>query len=150
MLPTDFAPVWKSDSAAVRSSACSTAPDLRILHFPANSRFGAESASSLTKPSRPALAPGLQHQHVPEQILPVAAAVDVLLPEPANDFVVQQCGIAQAVFVEQGLSPVAQRPAQPFAQRNAKSHFRPFDKFSRNMPVQQLPENPLCSAVAHL
>src|SRR5204863_7744028 len=99
MLTIGFARVWKSDSAATRSNACSPARALRTLHFPANSRFGAPSASSRTERSGPALAPSLEHQHIPEQILPVTAAVEVLLPEPANDFVVQQCGIAQPVFV---------------------------------------------------
>src|SRR5271166_6655696 len=98
MLTIGFARVWKSDSAAARSNACSPARALRTLHFPANSRFGAQSASRI-EISCPALAPGLQHQHVPEQILPIAAAVEMLLPESANDLRIQQRGITQPLFV---------------------------------------------------
>ena len=78
---TVSARAWKSDSAAMRSSACSCAQDLKTSHFTANNRFGALSASNPTERLCPALAPGFQHQYVPEQILPVAAAFEMLAPK---------------------------------------------------------------------
>ncbi len=74
----------------------------------------------------------------------------MLLPESANDLRIQQRGITQPLVVQQGLGPIAQRPAQPFAQRNTKSHLRPFDERAWNVPVQHLPQNPFCGVVTDL
>src|SRR6516164_5396511 len=150
MLTIGSARAWKSDSAAARSNACSRAQDLKTLRFPKNHRFGAPSASKRIERLGPALAPGFEHQNIPEQILPIAAAVEMLLPELANDLRIQQRGITQPLFVQQSLGPIAQRPTQPFAQRNAKSHLRPLDERAWHVPVQDLPQNPFCGVIPHL
>src|SRR5690242_5054341 len=115
MPTTGSAHAWKSDSGGARSNVCLCTQDSKTLRFPTNSHFGAPSASNRTKRSGPTLAPGLKHQHVPKQILPIAAAVEMLLPESANQLRIQQCGVTQPLFVQQRLGPIAQRPAQPFA-----------------------------------
>src|ERR1700691_2448201 len=88
------------------------------------------------RPSRPALAPRFQHQHVPDEILPIARAAEVLMPVTADHRGIEQARLAQPLFVEQRLGPLAQRTAQPFAERNAKAHLRAFDQLRRNMTVE--------------
>src|ERR1700733_10708806 len=86
----------------------------------------------------PALAPRFQHQHIPNEILPIARAVEVLLPVTPHHRGIEQPRFAQALFVEQRLGPVAQRSAQPFAERNAEAHLRPLDQGGRDVTIEEL------------
>src|SRR5690348_11116791 len=124
---TAFVRDWKSAFGEAKSSACWSKQALEISYFPIVHRSGARSALDRPEKLGPAFTPGFQHQNVPKQILPVAAALEMLLPVPANHIVVQQCGVSQTVFIQQRFGPVAQWTAQPFAQRNTESHFRPLD-----------------------
>src|SRR6185312_8501121 len=57
--------------------------------------------------------PGLEHQHAPQGVLPVASAVQVFLPLPPDRRRVEITFLEQAALIEQGFRPIAQRAAQP-------------------------------------
>src|ERR1700728_553829 len=59
----------------------------------------AKSCPMRTSP--PALAPRLQHKHVPEQILPIAPPIEMLLPIAAHHRVVEQSCVAEPLLVQQ-------------------------------------------------
>src|ERR1700761_2961047 len=84
----------------------------------------------------PALAPGLEHQDVPQEVLPVAAAGQMFVPASTDQLRVEQAALPKPLLREQVLRPVAQRPLQPFRKRNAETHLGPFDQLPRHMPVE--------------
>src|SRR5690349_4377658 len=62
------------------------------------------------------------HQHVPQRVLQVAAAVQVLLPGRADDRGVEVALVGERPGAEQVLGPRAQGSAQPRADRDAEPH----------------------------
>ena len=48
------------------------------------------------------------------------------------------------------LGPVAQRSAQPFAERHAEAHLRPLDQRARHMAIEHLAQRPFALPVADL
>src|SRR5438445_9580544 len=75
-------------------------------------------------------------------MLRVSFAGEVLVPFLSNGRGREETFLTQSFSIEQLLPPIAQRSAQPRVDRNAESHFRPLDQFSRDMFVEHLAQQP--------
>src|SRR5262245_28026616 len=84
------------------------------------------------------LQPCLEHQYVPELVLPVAPTAQMLVPFLPDKRCDEITFIAQAALVYQIFAPPAKRASQPAVDRNAKSHLRSIDEFPRHVPVENL------------
>src|SRR6185295_2699135 len=82
-------------------------------------------------------------------ILPVAMSLKMLIPIAPHLRGVDEAAVAKAAFAQQSFGPLAQRPAQPFAERNAETHLRSFDQRGRNVAIKHLPQDPFADAIAH-
>src|SRR5688572_15560040 len=74
------------------------------------------------------LQPCLEHQHVPELLLPVAPRTEMLRPLLAHPRRVEKAFPAQARLVQKLLGPATQRPAQPVFERHREAHLRALDE----------------------
>src|SRR5262245_42546093 len=87
--------------------------------------------------------PALQRQHVPERVLPVAAARQVLLPLAAHHGDVEESRVAQYRFAEKALAPLAQPAAQPLVDGDAKAHLASLRQARRHVPRENRAKEPL-------
>src|SRR6185503_2425614 len=94
--------------------------------------------------------PRLEHDHVPQQVLPVAGATKMLGPLLTDRLHGEESALTQTPLGQQILRPVAQLTPEPAIDRYPEAHLGPLDQLPRHMPVQHLPEEPLPLAVAHL
>src|SRR6266478_6334790 len=111
------------------------------MHVPASTLSWLEGADGMKQPI-------LEDQHIPQQILPVAGAGNVLLPFLADNLDGKQVMPAQAFFRKQGLSPVPQRAPQPAIHGYAEAHLGPFYKLRRNVLIKDLPQDPFAGAIS--
>src|SRR5690606_10378799 len=72
--------------------------------------------------------PCLEHQNVPQRILDVRFAAQVLRPHLSYRPGAEIAFVMQASFADQVFSPVPQRSAQPASQRDAEPHLGAFDQ----------------------
>ena len=86
----------------------------------------------------PAFSPSLEHQNVPQQILPISFASPMFAPVPADKLGVQETGFVKAFLRKKLFCPVPKRTAQPFGKRHAKPHFGL--EFLRYVTIKHLPE----------
>src|SRR5262245_10155059 len=85
---------------------------------------GRTSGADAGRDTRP-LEPGLEHEHVPQVVLVVPTAREVLGPPGPDRVRLEVPLVAQARRVEQLLGPRPKRPAKPGADRHAEAHLRP-------------------------
>src|SRR5262245_25647527 len=97
----------------------------------------------------PAL-PGLEHEYIPERVLPILFAGDVLQPFRANGLGSKKAVATKAGFREQIFAPIAQGAAKPTVDGNAKAHLRPLDQRFRNILIEDLAKNPFARLIANL
>jgi hypothetical protein len=64
----------------------------------------------------------------------------MLLPALSDPACIEQVSFAQPSFCKKILCPIAQWTAQPLAEWNAKSHFRPVNEVFRYMAAKHLPQ----------
>src|SRR2546430_2609053 len=60
--------------------------------------------------------PGLQHEHVPQMVLPAATAGEVFLPTGGNGLRPDNAVGFQALLIQQIFRPIAQRSLQPLSE----------------------------------
>src|SRR5437899_1192449 len=91
--------------------------------------------------------PRLEHEDVPQQVMPAAVALLVLVPLLANGAGVEEPLALQPLFTEERVGPVAQWPSQPLVDGDAEPHLRPLYDGARNVPVQNALQQQLSPAV---
>ncbi len=94
--------------------------------------------------------PRLEHEHVPQGVLPVVAAREVLGPQPAHDTRGQVAVGPEPARVEEVLGPRPQRAAQPVAEGDAEPGLGPLHQGGRDVAVQETTQEPLARARPHL
>src|SRR5205085_12120144 len=96
------------------------------------------------------LEPALEHEHGPQPVFASAHAPKVRFPSSPDRLRAEITLARQAPLIEQRFRPVAQRAPEPFADWHAKTHLRALDQFARDMPLEDLPEDPLRLALPDL
>src|SRR5262245_46174061 len=87
--------------------------------------------------------PGLEHQNIPERILPVSPSGEMLGPFLPYRIRMEVPFFLQGALVKQFLCPFPQRSPEPIINWNAKPHFGSFDEFLWHIAVQDLSKKPL-------
>jgi hypothetical protein len=82
--------------------------------------------------------PGLEHQHIPQVILPASPPGKMFLPVPPDKFGIKEAFTAKAAFVQQRLSPVAQGAAKPGVEWDAKAELWTLHQLARDIAIQHL------------
>src|SRR6476620_2934618 len=95
----------------------------------------ARQSSCAARGCMPAIEPCLKHQYIPEVMLPVAAAGQMLGPAFANGNRVEEAFLPQTLFVEQRFGPVFERTAQPAVERQPEAHLATLDQLARNVTI---------------
>src|SRR5882762_3330852 len=98
--------------------------------------------AAVSRPSPLLLVPGLEHDHVPQPVCPVAATAYMFQPLLADWTGVQKALAPQTRFIQQRLGPVTQRSAQPAVDRNAEPHLRTISQGPRNVVTQKFLQQP--------
>src|SRR5690606_31502698 len=86
--------------------------------------------------------PRLEHQYVPEVVLPVLPSTEMRRPHLPDGLGPQIAFLPQTRLIEQVLGPVAQGASQPAAQRNTETLLGSVDELARYMAVQHLAQQP--------
>src|SRR5260221_14309967 len=94
--------------------------------------------------------PPLENSHRPHLIVPIALAGKVLLPLLPDRADGKEAVASQTIGRQQVFRPLAERSAQPLIDRDPKSHLWPLHQLGRDMPEQNLPQDPLLFSIADL
>src|SRR5262249_34180836 len=65
--------------------------------------------------------PGLEHQDVPDGVMPFTGSGDEIAPNGADKIRVDESIGSESALFDERFGPIAQRPTQPIAQRYAES-----------------------------
>src|SRR3954469_21367010 len=72
--------------------------------------------------------PGLEHQHMPEMIVPIALTRLVLLPLRFDRLRIEITLATQSIRMQQRLGPLFQWPAEPGVDGHVEAALGPFDQ----------------------
>ena len=95
-------------------------------------------------------APRLEHQHIPEKMLPVAAAGLVLRPFLDDRLRLEQSPGAERRRAEKVFGPILERTLQPLIDGHAETHLRPGQQSLRHIFIGDLPQQPFAHPAPQL